>query len=201
MSSITKSRLLIIDKRWSDVFFFNFSSAQNFENINSVCVRMPSSALGSMISFCSCDNSFSIRFDRLSARDGFLILIYIVHSWLYFHRCPGIDQFSTHSLNKCALWAIASLHFRLTLIIFCPNNKNKTPITHKWVLNQNILFYPCFILGGENFHKFYPYIFLIYLYIFLIYSGAKSFTTYILWVIPVYPHLIPGFYPLMAING
>ena len=146
MSSITKSRLLIIDKRWSDVFFFNFSSAQNFENINSVCVRMPSSSLGSMISFCSCDNSFSIRFDRLSARDSFLILIDIVHSWLYCHRSPGIDQFSTHSLNKCALWAIASLHFRLTLIIFCPNNKNKTPITHKWVLNQDILFYPCFIL-------------------------------------------------------
>ena len=40
----------------SDVFVFSFSSAQNFENINSVCVIMPPSFPGRMIS-CSRDNS------------------------------------------------------------------------------------------------------------------------------------------------
>ena len=40
----------------SDVFVFSFSSAQNFENINSVCVIMPPSFPGSMIS-CTRDNS------------------------------------------------------------------------------------------------------------------------------------------------
>ncbi len=57
MSSITKLRLLIIEMRRSDVFFFSFSSAQNFENINSVCVIMPPSSPGRMISCCSRDNS------------------------------------------------------------------------------------------------------------------------------------------------
>ena len=57
MSSITKLRLLIIEMRRSDVFFFSFSSAQNIGNINSVCVIMPPPSPGRMISCCSRDNS------------------------------------------------------------------------------------------------------------------------------------------------
>jgi hypothetical protein len=57
MSSITKSRLLIIEMRRSDVFFFSFSSAQNIENINSVCVIMPPPSPGRMSCCCSRDNS------------------------------------------------------------------------------------------------------------------------------------------------